>query len=227
MSKLLLVEDDEDLSLLVRDNLRRAGFVVDLAQSCQQALALSRVNDYDVAVLDIMLPDGDGRSLLLQLREHQQQLPILLLTALGEVEERVAGLNAGADDYLVKPFATKELVARLRALLRRPNLAHIRWLNMGRLRYAPELHEIWVDQEALILPRREAILLAALLRRAGHVVLRERLIDALYEAVDEVTPNALEAQISRLRRHLQEAGSGLTIQTVRGVGYRLTLDDAP
>jgi len=221
MTKLLLVEDDEDLSTLVRDNLRRAGFVVDLAQSCQQALTLVRQNDYDLAVLDILLPDGDGRSLLTQLRQHKQQLPILLLTALGEVEERVAGLNAGADDYLVKPFATNELVARLRALLRRPQLSHTRWLSLGKLRYAPELHEVWVDEQALILPRRELILLAALLRRAGHVVLKEKLVDILYEAADEVTPNALEAQISRLRRHLLEANSGLTIQTIRGVGYRL------
>jgi DNA-binding response OmpR family regulator len=221
MTKLLLVEDDEDLSALVRDNLRRAGFVVDLAQSCQQALTLIRQNDYDLAVLDILLPDGDGRGLLTQLRQHKQQLPILLLTALGEVEERVAGLNAGADDYLVKPFATNELVARLRALLRRPQLTHTQWLSLGKLRYAPELHEVRVDEQVLILPRRELILLAALLRRAGHVVLKEKLVDILYEAADEVTPNALEAQISRLRRHLLEASSGLTIQTVRGVGYRL------
>ncbi len=227
MTKLLLVEDDEDLSTLVRDNLRRTGFVVDLAQSCQQALALMRQNDYDLAVLDIMLPDGDGRSLLTQLRRYNPQLPILLLTALGEVEERVAGLNAGADDYLVKPFATNELVARLRALLRRPKLTYARWLSLGRLRYAPELHEVWVDEQVLILPRRELILLAALLRRAGHVVLKEKLVDALYETADEVTPNALEAQISRLRRHLLEAGSGLTIQTVRGVGYRLCPELVP
>lgn len=221
--RVLLVEDEPDLGDAVAERLRREGFVVDRAASLGDAVEAVVGTAYRAVLLDRRLPDGDGLALLPVLRTRPEPSPAIVLTALDDVPNRVAGLDAGADDYLVKPFAPDELAARLRVLLRRAatrgdGAAQVR---VGRLAYDLGVREPRVGDAALVVPRRELALLDALARRAGRVVLREALEGAVYGFDDEVGPNALEAQVSRLRRRLADAGADVVIHGVRGVGYML------
>ncbi|MFA5119729.1 response regulator transcription factor [Zavarzinia sp.] len=219
--RILLVEDDADLGPMVAENLRRDGFAVDLAGSVADAAALAKAGRFDAAVIDRRLPDGEGLSLVPLLHRLHPGLPILALTARNQIEDRVMGLNAGADDYMGKPFAQSELVARLHALLRRPRDSLTPRLSLGNLTYDATNGEAAVAGTPLVLPRRERALLEVLLRRAGRVVQKEAALDTLYGLDDAVEPNALEAVVSRLRRRLIEAGAAAEIVTVRGVGYVL------
>ncbi|MFZ2870536.1 response regulator transcription factor [Zavarzinia sp.] len=219
--RILLVEDDRDLGPVVAENLRRDGFAVDLAASLAEARELAELGSFDVAVLDRRLPDGEGLSLVSALRRLQPGLPVLALTARDATEDRIEGLNAGADDYLGKPFAHGELVARLRALLRRPRHVLSPVLALGPLELDTAERRASIEGRPLNLARRETTLLEILLRKAGRVVQKEAVIEALYGLDDAVEPNALEASVSRLRRHLVESASGVELVTVRGVGYVL------
>lgn len=219
--RILLVEDDRDLGPVVAENLRRDGFAVDLAASLAEARELAELGRFDVAVLDRRLPDGEGLSLVPAMHRLQPGLPILALTARDATEDRIEGLNAGADDYLGKPFAHGELVARLRALLRRPRQVLSPVLALGPLALDTAERRASVEGRPLNLARRETTLLEILLRKAGRVVQKEAVIEALYGLDDAVEPNALEASVSRLRRHLVESGAGVELVTVRGVGYVL------
>lgn len=219
--RLLLVEDDADLREAVARNLARSGFTVDTAATLAEAVASVEVQSYDAIVLDLSLPDGDGLELIRRLRAKRDPTPILVLTARDRVEDRVRGLESGADDYLVKPFAHDELVARLRALLRRPRADLGEEIRAGRLVLRPASGEILVDGEPLTLPRRERMALELLLRRRGRVVSRQALVEALWGFEDEVEPNTLESHVSRLRRRLRELDAGVEIRTVRGLGYML------
>jgi DNA-binding response OmpR family regulator len=219
--RVLLVEDDSELGPVVADNLRRDGFTVDLAPSLADAVDLAQLGQFDVAVLDRRLPDGDGLSLVPALHRLQPGLPILALTARDASDDRVDGLNAGADDYMGKPFVQAELVARLRALLRRPRDRLATVLSLGNLAFDTAAHELSVDGRPLALARRELALVELLLRRAGRVVQKANALDALYGLDEAVEPNALEAVVSRLRRRLAEADATVEITTVRGVGYVL------
>jgi DNA-binding response OmpR family regulator len=172
-------------------------------------------------LLDLGLPDGDGLTLVDNLRRSRSALPILVLTARDAVADRVAGLEAGADDYLVKPFAHVELVARIRALLRRPGRDLGAAVEVGKLRFEPATGHVEVDGRTLVLPRRERMLLEALLRRLGRVVTRRVLEEALWSLEEEIESNTLESHVSRLRRRLQEAEARVRIRTIRGVGYML------
>lgn len=222
--RVLLVEDEPDLGDAVAERLRRDGFVVDRAASLGTAAEAVLGADYRAVLLDRRLPDGDGLSLLPLLRTRPEPAPALVITALDDVPDRVAGLDAGAEDYLVKPFALDELLARLRVLLRRRGAAagaaepRVR---LGALDYQPGRREARVGATALAVPRRELAVLDLLARRAGRVVLREQLEGAAYGYDDEVGPNALEAIMSRLRRRLGDAGAGVELRGVRGVGYLL------
>ncbi|RJF94553.1 DNA-binding response regulator [Oleomonas cavernae] len=219
--RVLLVEDDSELGPVVADNLRRDGFTVDLAPSLADAVDLARLGRFDIAVLDRRLPDGDGLSLVPVLHRLQPGLPILALTARDASGDRVDGLNAGADDYMGKPFVQAELVARLRALLRRPRDLAATVVSSGNLAFDTTSHELLVDGRPLALSRRELALAELLLRRAGRVVQKANALDALYGLDEAVEPNALEAVVSRLRRRLAEAQATVEITTVRGVGYVL------
>lgn len=219
--RILLVEDDRDLGPVVAENLRRDGFAVDLAPCLADALALAEAGAFDAAVLDRRLPDGEGLSLVGPLHRLQPGLPILALTARDTTPDRVAGLNAGADDYMGKPFDHGELVARLRALLRRPRDRLAPVLVLGRVEFDPTHMEATVAGVALALARRERTLLQVLMRSAGKVVQKHAALDALYGLDEAVEPNALEAVVSRLRRHLAQADADVEIVTVRGVGYML------
>lgn len=221
--KLLIVEDHPSLGELLGKHLRRSGFVVDLAQNGQAALAMLDLSQYDAMLLDLGLPDMDGLQLLTQRsRSRNPQLPCLILTARDAVQSRIAGLDAGADDYLLKPFDMAELEARLRAVLRRCGPRQSNRLQMGNLSFCEQHRDVEVDARPLLLPKRELALLEELLRSAPRVVVKDHLEERLYALNEAVTPNAIEAAVSRLRRKLATAGADASIETLRGLGYRLT-----
>ena len=216
--RLLLVEDDKDLGPALRAALAGRGHAVDLAPDLATAGEALQLSRFDCVLLDLGLPDGDGIAFVAALRRAGTAVPVLVVSARDGAEAIAEALNAGADDYVVKPVALVELEARLAALLRRPGLAAADQ-GLANLMLHGSSREVSVGGQALILPRRELLLLEALLRRPGRVVTRDSLNDALYTFDDEVGANALDAQVSRLRRRLAEAGAALEIRTVRGVGY--------
>jgi DNA-binding response OmpR family regulator len=195
--RILLVEDEIEFADTVRGALERERFVVDHVDRLTLAREAARSVSYDLVLLDRTLPDGDGLSLVAALRAGNPGLPIIVLSARGELLDRVVGLDEGADDYLVKPFALEEMFARMRAVSRRP-------ADLG-------AEEIMVG----------ALVLAALVKRRGRTVLRESLERAVYGFDDEVQSNTLDSHISRLRRKLTEAGARIEIHAIRGVGYLL------
>ena len=217
--RLLLIEDEPELSTLVSGNLSRVGFAVDTARSLDEAGAAVRSMKYEAILLDLRLPDGDGLGLLKSLRDRGDKTPVIVLTARDAVADRVRELNAGADDYLIKPFAIEELVARINAVLRRPNENLDLRIRLANLEFDTAHREALVGGQPLALPRRELGLLELLLRRAGRVVTRDALQDALYGEGDEIESNAVDANLSRLRKRLSEAGAQINIRAVRGVGY--------
>jgi DNA-binding response OmpR family regulator len=219
--RLLVVEDEARIAELVRNGLSRAGFTVDCAAAASDAAATLEIGSYDAAILDLGLPDGNGLDVLLQARKRGIVIPFLLLTARDTVDDRVLGLNAGADDYLIKPFAMDELVARTKALLRRPGLALGVVLEAGNVRFDSVGREVQVAGKSLPLPRRELDVLEHLLRRAGRVLPKAVLEERLYGIDEELESNAIPVHVSHLRRKLIAAGATLEIHTVRGIGYLL------
>ncbi|PKU26473.1 response regulator transcription factor [Telmatospirillum siberiense] len=219
--RLLLVEDNERLSSLVAAGLGKAGFSIDRASCAADGSAALRGMRYDVVVLDLGLPDADGLSLLTDLRQGGDATPVIVLTARDGVGDRVKGLNLGADDYLLKPFAMEELVARIRVLLRRPGGNLGLTLTQGNVTFDTMAREVHVAGQLLLPGRRELDALEVLMRRAGRVVSKAALEDALYAFGDEVESNTIEVLIHRLRKRMQVAGADVSIQTLRGVGYFL------
>jgi DNA-binding response OmpR family regulator len=220
--RLLAVEDEPDLGLLLRDALTRGGFAVDLVTGIAAAEDHLAVATYDAMILDLGLADGDGLTLLRGLRRRAAMLPVLILTARDAPEDRVTGLDSGADDYLVKPFHMPELISRMRALLRRPNAALGVVLRLGALVLDTTSRQAAVAGATLELSLREMALLELLLRRQGRVVPREAIEQALYGFDTLVGSNALEVLVHRLRRKLTEAGASAAVHTLRGVGYLLS-----
>ncbi len=220
--RLLVVEDEAALAALIGAALQRAGFAVDAADGLRAADDCLRVASYDAAILDLGLSDGDGMTLLARLRRGGDALPVLILTARDAPEDRVGGLDAGADDYLVKPFHMPELVSRVRALLRRPNAALGVRLEAGNLALDTVTRQAAAGDAALPLTARETSLLEMLLRRTGRVVPREAIEQGLYGFDTPTGTNAVEVAVHRLRRRLQDAGASVRIHTLRGVGYMLT-----
>ena len=219
--RLLVIEDEPELSRLLYDALARAGFAVDRAQDLATAHDHLRVVQYDVLILDLGLPDGNGLGLLRGLRRAGSAVPVLILTARDAPEDRVAGLDTGADDYLVKPFHMPEVVSRVRALLRRPNAALGIRLELGNLTLDTVSRSTLVGDVPLILSARETALLELLLRRQGGVVAREAIEESLYAFDTTIGSNTMEVLVHRLRRKLEEAGATPLIHTLRGVGYLL------
>lgn len=224
--RVLLVEDHPTLAEAVSDALRRAGFAVDHAATAAEARDLSAVTDHALVLLDLGLPDDDGLRLLPVLRRGGQ-VPVIVLTARDHLADRLAGLDGGADDYVVKPVEMPELVARARAVLRRPGERTDRMLRLGPLALDTVTRSVSVDDLPLVLGRRELGLLEHLMRNAGRVASRQALEEAIYTIDDEVTPNALEAAMSRLRRALDMANCKVPIVNVRGVGWMLPRENHP
>ena len=216
---ILLVEDNNGLGAAIAQALGAARYRVDWRRSVDAALDAA----FDASTnLDRALPDGDGLEFVRQLRGEGVAAGVLVISERGAIQDRVAGLDAGADDYLVKPFAFAELVARCRALLRRSREIHMEPVRLGNLQLRPDTLELAVHGKPMTISRREAQLLVALLRRHGRVCTRAYLESALYDASAEVSPNALETSISRLRSLLSAAGAGVDLRTVRGVGYSIS-----
>ena len=217
--RLLLVEDNDRLAELVVKGLSEAGFTVDRVARLDEAAAALAAGKFDTVVLDLSQPDGDGGAWLRERRAAGDKLPVLMLTARASTGDKVKGLNSGADDYLAKPFEMEELVARLKALLRRPGGVLGLTLELGRLSFDTVHREAAVVGRRLSLSASELTLLELLLRRAGRVVPRRLLEEGLYGFDDDVGPNSLEAHVSRLRKKLEAAEAGVEIHTLRGVGY--------
>jgi len=219
--RILVVEDEPKMGELIRRVLVSERHVADIAPDGVGALALAAGEPYDVIVLDRMLPDMDGVEVLRLLRARGVATPVLMLTALDAVEHRVAGLDAGADDYLAKPFAFAELLARLRALGRRSIAPEEERLAAGDIELDQLRHVARVGDEAVELSAREFALLAYFVRHAGQVLNRRQILDAVWGAEPDVYSNVVDLYVHYLRRKLAEVGRPDAIHTVRGVGYAL------
>jgi DNA-binding response OmpR family regulator len=222
--RILVVEDDPKMAGLIRRVLVAEHHAVDIAPDGRTALALGRDNTYDVAVLDRMLPDMDGLAIIRALRSFGVRTPALMLTALGSVEARVAGLDAGADDYLTKPFAFAELLARIRVLGRRTE-AMTDSLSVGDLELDTAHHQARVGDNAVDLSAREFALLGFFLRHGGEVLTRQQLLSGVWSAELDVYSNVVDLYVHYLRRKLAELGRDHWLHTIRGVGYCLRIDD--
>ncbi|MEM1234528.1 MAG: response regulator transcription factor [Pseudomonadota bacterium] len=218
--RIVIVEDNRDLAQALADRLRDQGHGVDLLTDGAGAADYLVREGADLVILDVNLPGVSGFEIVKDLRARGEGMPVLMLTARGEVRDRVAGLDAGADDYLVKPFEMEELDARLRALARRKEVETGALLSFGALTFDRATRAVTLAGMALTLPRRELAVLECLLDRQGRLVPKEALSAHVYGTGADVTESAVEPHISRLRKRL--AGHGLSIKTARGLGYMLS-----
>ena len=218
MAEILVVEDDPDLRDIIVLNLLRESFQVHTAKTLSDAESLLKKNNIDVMVLDRMLPDGEGLGLAKRLLGRIDRPYVLILSALGEEEDIVEGLIEGADDYLSKPFSTKELVARVKVGLRNSKTPNKDVLKRGPIEINLEAHTVLISDIPTVLTRFEYLLLVALIQHEGKVLSREKLIDKVQGEQVVVTPRTIDTHIFALRRKLKEASS--LIETIRGVGYR-------
>ena len=217
--RLLIAEDDEKLSAALARGLRGEGYAVDVAATGDDALHQARVYDYDVVILDIMIPKPDGIAVCRTLREEEKWAPVLMLTARDGVDDRIRGLDAGADDYLVKPFDFGELVARIRALLRRSPPERPAVLTAGDLELDPAAHQVSRQGKPVQLTPREFAVLEFLVRRSGQVVTRTELLDHVWDQNYEGSTNIVDVYVGYLRRKVEEPFGKPLIRTVRGAGY--------
>ncbi len=223
--RLLLVEDSKRLQELLGESLTTAGYGLDVASTVSELHSMVEAVNYELMIIDLGLPDGEGLTAIRSLRASGNTTPILIITARGGIDDRVMGLDSGADDYLIKPFNHSELLARVRALLRRPAELQGPILKRGSLEFDEAKGEVRSAGRLVELRLSERRLLGTLMRRSGSVVTKAAIEEALSQFGRELSANAVEALVSRVRKALAEAGSEVSIETVRGVGYRL-LDDA-
>jgi two-component system OmpR family response regulator len=217
----LIVEDDAKLVRALERGLKQEGYSADVARSGDDALPLARDGHYDAVVLDVMLPGLDGFEVCRELRRAGRRTPVLMLTARADVPDRIRGLDAGADDYLVKPFDFGELVARLRALVRRGPIDPEPVIEVGSLRVDPDAHVVTRNGRTVELTAREFVLLEFLARNAGRVVSREQLLDHVWQGNRETSPNIVDVYIGYLRKKLDAPSEPQLIRTVRGVGFKV------
>jgi DNA-binding response OmpR family regulator len=220
--RLLLVEDNVSLVELIAKGLVGAGFDVDKAASISEANDALASGSYAAVILDIGLPDGDGLTILRDMRGRGEATPVLVLTARGALSDRVAGLNGGADDYLVKPFAFEELVARIHALLRRPSDFLGKLRQAGNVAFDTVGRQMYVGDQPQSLSARETALLEILIGRIGRVVPKSFVESHLFGQSEEIRSNAVEVYVHRLRKQLADLGATIEIHTIRGVGYLMT-----
>jgi two-component system OmpR family response regulator len=219
--RLLLVEDDAKLARALERGLKREGYAIDRADNGDDALSQALTNDYDVVVLDVMLPGPDGFAVCETMRKKERWSPVLMLTARDQVKDRIRGLDAGADDYLVKPFEFGELLARLRALTRRRSPERPTILEIGDLRVDPARRRVTLSGQDVELTVREFALLHFLARRAGEVVSRDELLEHVWDNPEESSTNVVDVYVGYLRNKLERPFDVRMIRTVRGVGFTL------
>jgi len=222
--RLLVVEDELKMASLLRRGLIEEGYAADVARTGEEALWMAGAAEYDAVVLDLMLPGIDGIEVCRRLREDGFWAPILMLTARDAVEDRVAGLDAGADDYLPKPFSFAELLARLRALVRRGGAERPVVLEVGDLRLDPATHQVWRGPTEVKLSAKEFSLLEAFMRRPGQALSRLQLIEHAWDYAYENRSNVVDVYVRYLREKIDRPFGRSSIETVRGVGYRLRPD---
>ncbi len=222
--RLLLIEDDVRMAAAIRRGLRTEGIVADVAGRGDTALGMARATDYDALVLDVMLPGIDGFETCRRLRADGVWTPIIMLTARDGVEDRIRGLDEGADDYLTKPFSLAELLARVRALVRRGPVERPVVLCAGDLRLDPATREVWRGDREIELSAREFGLLEAFMRRPGHVLSQTQLLDAAWDLGYRQNSNVVEVYVRYLREKIDRPFGVASLETVRGIGYRLRKD---
>ena len=222
--RVLLVEDEPKMASLLRSGLREEGLLTDVAVNGAEGVWAAQESEYDAVILDVMLPDLSGFEACRRLRSAGVQTPILMLTARDAVGDRVTGLDAGADDYLVKPFAFDELVARLRALTRRGPASAAPVLVVGDLRLDPAARRVWRGEVEVELTAQEFALLHAMVLRPGRVLTREQLLHLAWDIGYEQHSNVVDVCVRGLRNRVDRPFGRQTVQTVRGVGYRLSGD---
>lgn len=220
--KFLLVEDNHELANAISSRMRLDGHVIDHADKLADAISFSETGDYDLILLDIMLPDGDGRDFLKQHRAGKMDTPVIVLTARSQISDRIGSLDLGADDYVTKPFDHAELEARCRAVLRRKTGKSQTIVTMGGVAFDPVAGQLEVRGSVVELRNRELRLLELLISAPGQIFSKQKLADRLFSYDDDVSENAIEVYIGRLRKHLEP--SSLKITTLRGLGYRLDHD---
>ncbi len=219
--RILVVEDDRKVAGFIEMGLREEGYAVDLARDGDEAIVLAHVNDYDAILLDLMLPKKNGLQVAAELRREGRTTPILMLTARDATEDVVRGLDAGADDYLAKPFKFDELLARLRALVRRGGATRVERLTAGPLELDRLKHQAYAGGKALDLTPREFQLLEHFMMHKDDVVRRTELLEKVWDMHFDPESNVVDVHVGNLRRKLREAGFEDLIKTVRGVGFRL------
>src|SRR5919108_3213129 len=222
--RVLLVEDELRMAAAISRALRAEGIVTDVADSGPRALAMAHGDQYDVVILDVMLPGFDGVEVCRRLRRDEIWVPIIMLTARDAIEDRVRGLDQGADDYLTKPFSLAELLARLRALARRGPVARPTVLEVGNLRLDPATRQVWRGDTEITLSAREFSLLETFMRRPGQVLSQIQLLDAAWDLGYEQRSNVVEVYVRYLREKIDRPFGVASLETVRGVGYRLRRD---
>ncbi len=217
--RLLIVEDNEELADLLAKGLRAAGYEADILSTAEEARSVLQTTFYAALILDLGLPDGDGLELLREIRHRHNPIPVLVLTARGGLHDRVQGLRSGADDYLVKPFALEELIARLEAQLRRPGQLLGSKLRIANLEFDTQNHQVSIDDQPQVLSARETAVLELLMRSKGRVVSKKQVEDHIYGHSGDVASNAVEVYVHRLRKQLSDRGARVQVHTIRGVGY--------
>jgi two-component system OmpR family response regulator len=222
--RVLVVEDDVKMAGLLRRGLGEEGLSADVARTGDDALWMADATEYDAIVLDVMLPGTDGFAVCRRLREAGTWTPVLLLTARNSVDDRVAGLDAGADDYLTKPFSFAELLARLRALVRRAPVERPTVLEVGDLRADPATRQVWRGDAEIRLSAKEFAMLETFMRRPGQVLSRYQLLEHCWDYAYESRSNVVDVYVRYLREKIDRPFGRSSIETVRGAGYRLTRD---
>jgi two-component system, OmpR family, response regulator len=222
--RVLIVEDELRMASLIRRGLVGEGLAADVAESGEEALWMAEAGDYDALVLDVMLPGIDGFETCRRLRHNGVWVPVLMLTARDSVDDRVAGLDTGADDYLVKPFAFAELLARLRALARRGGLERPSVLEIGDLRLDPATRRVWRGPVEIQLSAKEFALLETFMRRPDEVLTRLHLLEHAWDFAYENRSNVVDVYVGHLRSKIDQPFGRHSIETIRGAGYRLRMD---
>lgn len=219
--RILLVEDDADIARFIRKGLTEQSYAVDVVTTGEEALYQASISVYDGIILDVIIPAPDGMEVCRRLRAEGLNLPILMLTARDLVSDRISGLDAGADDYLVKPFEFGELLARVRAMLRRTGTPHRTVLTVGGLEIDTRSHRVRIDGDAVALTTKEYALLEYLAHNAGQIVGREEIADHVWNQDFDPFSNLIEVYVNRLRRNIEKVSTKKLIHTIRGAGYML------